>query len=314
MSSALLRREDRDAILVATSGIVSSLETMLKTLKAVDGQPKETVKAKLSPLSKQAAGTISQLLDSMEAARSAQAKELSALEAKAKQVRAYGMGKAPQEGSRRRYCVKSKCWSYTSPKSSLYGLHIGLLLVHVCGEMGCWGRIMLIGHVTCRRSLFKNRSCSKPPGRLRALPRTWRPCSGRAQPWASTSVCNILPLCALYKCNYTHGNTCSHPRTYDITHFTVETTPRSFDIPCNMCGRVFVGRYVAVTDGLCVHVQEHGRVGSGGDGVRCAAGQGGHRVSESYFKGTGHRRLGGPEVHGVLFRWDLVRRWATLPL
>jgi hypothetical protein len=90
MSSALLRPEDRDAILVATSGIVSSLEIMLKTLKAVDGQPKETVKAQLSPVSKQAAGTISQLLDSMEAARSAQAKELSALEAKAKQVRSCG--------------------------------------------------------------------------------------------------------------------------------------------------------------------------------------------------------------------------------
>ena len=50
MSSALLRPEDRDAVLLATAGIVSSLETMLKTLKSVEGQPKETVKVQLSPV------------------------------------------------------------------------------------------------------------------------------------------------------------------------------------------------------------------------------------------------------------------------
>lgn len=47
MSATLLRREDRDAVLLATSGIIASLEGMLDTLKKTAGQPKDTVKAHL---------------------------------------------------------------------------------------------------------------------------------------------------------------------------------------------------------------------------------------------------------------------------
>jgi hypothetical protein len=47
MSASLLRPEDRDAVLLATSGIITSLEGMLGALKKSAGQPKETVKAQL---------------------------------------------------------------------------------------------------------------------------------------------------------------------------------------------------------------------------------------------------------------------------
>lgn len=47
MSSALLRAEDREAVLNATSELVSSLKDMLSIIKSVAGKPKETVKAQL---------------------------------------------------------------------------------------------------------------------------------------------------------------------------------------------------------------------------------------------------------------------------